>query len=353
MPLSKLSQIREITQNEKEAYNNLVSHPIQSWEWGEFRQKFGSKVVRLGVFENDKPTAAFQVFFRKIFKFPWTIGNLSKGILPEKEIVEKLKEIAEKEKAVFVKIEPDIVVRRWKNIKGEIKIPVSQETTIDLKELGLFPAKKPLFSRFSFILDIKKSEEDLLLEMVKRTRYNIHLAQDHGVVVEEKSNEEGMEEFIWLFQETQKRGKFYMHSAKYFRQMWQILGSAGIIRILLAKYQGHVLNAKILFFWKNRLFCPYGASSRQFASLKAANLIYWEIIRLGKKLGCESFDMWASLGPEPEPKHTWYGFHQFKAGYGADLVEYAGSWDLVNNKFLYEGFHLADSVRWVLLKLKR
>jgi len=343
--------IREFTPDEKELYNSVILHPIQSWEWGEFRQKTGSRVVRFGVFGKNGPEAAFQVFFRKIPKLPCTIGNLSKSVVPLQEVVIKLKELAKKEKAIFIKIEPDTIVRRWENVKGEINEPPIEERALDLKSSGLISAQRPLFSRFSFILDITKSEEDLLLNMVKRTRYNIHLSRERGVVVEEKTDEQGLEEFLKLFQETQKRKRFRMHSVRYFRQMWQVLGKTGILRILLAKYQGKILNAKILFVWQDRLFCPYGASSKEHANLKAANLIYWEIIRLGKKLGCRSFDMWASLGPKPNPKHSWYGFHQFKAGFSPELVEFSGSWDLIGNRFLYPAFNLADAVRRGLLKI--
>ncbi len=346
--------IRELNSSDKEIYNNLANHPIQSWEWGEFKEKSGNIVKRWGVFNNEnKLSSVFQVFYRKIPKTNLTVANCSKCSLPEKTIVEKIKEESRKQKTVFVKFEPDFIQKKWENIKGEIQPEPEVLKEIDLKNLGLKKAKKALFSQYSFVLNLNKSEEDLLSAMEKRTRYNIHLAQKSGVVVEEATNESGLEEFIKLFEQTQKRAKFYMHAPAYFKDMFKILASAGIIKILLAKYHGQVLNAKILFIWKNRLFCPYGASSKEFLNLKAANLIYWEIIRFGKKIGCESFDMWAGLGPKKNSKHPWQGFHDFKTGYAPDLVEYVGSWDLVLKGFLYYGFNMANSIRWGILKIKR
>ena len=45
-----------------------------------------------------------------------------------------------------------------------------------------------------------------------------------------------------------------------------------------------------------------------------------EVIRFGKAQNCKMFDMWGSLGPEPDKNDPWYGFHRFKKGYGGELL---------------------------------
>jgi len=84
----------------------------------------------------------------------------------------------------------------------------------------------------------------------------------------------------------------------------------------------------------------------------APNLLMWEVIKLGKKLGCKSLDMWGSLGPNPNKKDDWYGFHRFKQGYGGNLVEFIGSYDLVINQKLYPIYKTADLARWKALRVK-
>jgi len=83
------------------------------------------------------------------------------------------------------------------------------------------------------------------------------------------------------------------------------------------------------------------------------NLIMWEVIRFGKKKDCVLFDMWGSLGPEPDKKDSWYGFHRFKEGYGAKVVEFVGSWDLVIKPVLYWGYRGGNKLRWGVLRLKK
>ena len=128
---------------------------------------------------------------------------------------------------------------------------------------------------------------------------------------------------------------------------------AGIAHLLIARYQNMPLAAWTLFSFHNVLYYPYGTSSRQFREVMAPNLLMWEAIKLGKKLGCLSFDMWGALGPNPNPNDPFYGFNKFKEGYGAQLVEYVGTYDLVLKPKLYLLYTLANSWRWKILRLKR
>ncbi|MBI2598780.1 peptidoglycan bridge formation glycyltransferase FemA/FemB family protein, partial [Candidatus Curtissbacteria bacterium] len=76
-------------------------------------------------------------------------------------------------------------------------------------------------------------------------------------------------------------------------------------------------------------------------------------IKLGKKLKLKTFDMWGALGPDANANDPWYGFHRFKAGYGAKHVEYIGTYDLVLNPTLYKLLSTADRLRWLLLRITR
>jgi lipid II:glycine glycyltransferase (peptidoglycan interpeptide bridge formation enzyme) len=134
--------------------------------------------------------------------------------------------------------------------------------------------------------------------------------------------------------------------------MWQTMRAAGIARLLKATYQGEILTSWILFHYKDRLYYPYGASSRSHREVMASNLVMWQAMMLGKALGCASFDLWGALGPNPDPKDPWYGFHNFKMGYGGELAEFVGSYDLVINPILYRLYTIVDTWRWRYLKLR-
>jgi len=70
-------------------------------------------------------------------------------------------------------------------------------------------------------------------------------------------------------------------------------------------------------------------------------------------MGLKKFDLWGGLGADADVNHPWYGFHRFKLGYGPDLIDYVGSWDLVGNSLLYSGVKIANKLRWQYLNLRK
>src|SRR5258706_15184567 len=85
---------KDITIKDRESFNKLATHPLQSYEWGEFREATGIKVIRKGFFEKNKLSEAFQLTLHKIPKTSWHIGYLPKGTLPSRETITELKKEA-------------------------------------------------------------------------------------------------------------------------------------------------------------------------------------------------------------------------------------------------------------------
>jgi lipid II:glycine glycyltransferase (peptidoglycan interpeptide bridge formation enzyme) len=90
--------IRPINVDEKDAYNAVVSHPLQSYEWGQFRQKEGQHVERIGMFDNGALVGAFQVSFHHIPHTSYTVGYVPKGMLPDETLLRALTDIGTKRK---------------------------------------------------------------------------------------------------------------------------------------------------------------------------------------------------------------------------------------------------------------
>lgn len=354
-----MKETKFLTDEYKDEFDKLVCHPIQSWIWGDFKKSMGAATERIGFFEDGKLKSGIQIIFSKIPKTNYTVGIASKTLMPEQEHIEALKEAAKKHRAVFIKIEPDIFkpVQKDKSIKEDPYLEAdSLETLIEEKKNFLFKngAKngKPFFEKYNFILDIEKTEEELLASFHSKTRYNIRLAEKKGVTIIDNSTEEGMEDYIRLMEETTKRQGFFNHNGEYFRRMFKIFPKDNL-RIFEAVYNDEVLTAWILFNFNGKLYYPYGASSNSHRELMPNNLIMWKAIQYGKNLNCSSFDLWGCLGPNPDTNDSWYGFHKFKSGYNPQLVEYIGTFDFVYKPFMYKMFNIADKIRWIILKNKR
>jgi len=183
-----------------------------------------------------------------------------------------------------------------------------------------------------------------LKNLKQKTRYNIRLAEKKGVTVGEESTDEGFEKFLKLYFDTCERQKYYGHSREYHRIIWQSL-KGSIAKVLIANYENEPLAAYELFHYKDTFYYPYGGSSEKHRNVMSANLLMWQAILLGKKLGAKTFDLWGSLPQNFEQDNKWSGFTRFKEGYGTRYVEFIGSYDLVISPVLYKIYNTANTLR--------
>jgi len=341
--------IRDVGIEEKQLFNQAADHPLQSYEWGEFRKKTGVKVVRKGIFEGKKLNESVQVTIHPLPKLNRNVGYFPKGGMPNEPQLEILKKIGKENRCVMIKLEPNIGSPM---AGGQPEIQAWQTIEDFLRKNGCRKGR-PLFTKYSFQLNLDKSEEELLKGMHHKTRYNIRLAGRKGVKVRVDNSDESFKLFLrLLFKETLPRQGFYAHTPDYFRQLWQVLKPAGMVHLLRAYWQKETLAMFMVLVFNKKIYYPYGASTRKHKKLMAPNLLMWEAIKLGKKLGCEQLDMWGSLGPKAKKNDPWHGFHRFKQGYGGDLVEFLGSYDLVLEPKWYWPYRLAEELRWVYLRTK-
>lgn len=311
----------------KESFNKLANHPLQTWEWGEFRALWGNEVLR---------TAFGQLTLHKIPYTTFKVGAFIKGPEPTGEMLTELKRIAREQNLLFIKMEPNMA-------QGD------KEKAKNLLKSNRAVPGKTLFTPTTFWIDLTKKEDELLASFESKTRYNIRYATRQGVVVEEDNSPEAFKRYLELTNETAKRQNFFAHTKRYHELMWKTLhtdmvgaGEEPIARLLTAKYQGEIITTWILFVWKDLLYYPYGASTDKYKNVMANNLMMWEAIKLGKKLGLSTFDLWG--------REEGKGFTKFKEGYNPKIVEFLGTWDLVINPVFYWPFRLAEIARWSILK---
>lgn len=332
--------------NTKAEWNQSVNHPLQAYEWGEFREATGVKVVREG---------GIQVTIHQIPHTPWTVGYAPKTSEITKQQTNILAAIAKKYNCIFIKVEPKIEVNQTNQ----------QTNKLTLKQWG-FVEGRSLFTKYNFVLDVTPSETELLASFKQKTRYNIKVAEKRGVTVEIDDSPAAFARYLALTEETTSRQGFYAHGPRYHSTMWSVLGDSRskiqdssddkyrlTAHLLVARYQGEIITTWVLFKFGDTLYYPYGASTREHREVMANNLVMWEAIKLAKQWKLKYLDMWGALGPEPDPKDPWYGFHTFKAGYGARHVEYVGTWDYVAKPLLYKLYTVGDKLRWLYLRYQK
>jgi lipid II:glycine glycyltransferase (peptidoglycan interpeptide bridge formation enzyme) len=298
--------------------DRIAIHPLQTSAWAEFRKKWGNEILetKYGILT--------------LHKIPFTsykIAMFEKGTTPTKEMLGDIKVIGKENNLIFIKLEPNCIK--------------SEELVRLVKSEGAVPGKT-LFTPSTFWIDLTPSEGELMKSFSSKTRYNIRVAERNGVKVKEDNSETVFNRYLELTRETVSRQGFYAHSEKYHRLMWGVLRKAGIAHLLAAEFNGEIITTWIVFVWKNFLYYPYGASTETHKNVMANNLMMWEAIKFGKKLGLTTFDLWG--------REEGKGFTKFKEGYNPRVVEFLGTWDLVINKPLYTIYRLAEKIRWPILK---
>jgi lipid II:glycine glycyltransferase (peptidoglycan interpeptide bridge formation enzyme) len=334
----------DINDENQKQWDRVVSHPLQSWQWGEFRKSMGIPIERIGIYKENKLIDGWQITFHKIPKTPFTVGYFPKGPKITNEMIEQLKKVGKKHNTIFIQIEPNIQ-------KNSIdKYRTAGIASRDTKQISnLIPSHHPLFTKYTFQLDLTKSEDDLLQTMHHKTRYNIKIAKKHNVTITEDNSKQAFLAYLRLEKETTTRQKFFAHSLTYHETMWKYMKN-DIAKLFIATYQDKILSAWILFCFKDILYYPYGSSSSEYRNVMAPTLMLWETARWGKKNGFKIYDLWGSMGPNPNELDPFFGFHHFKQGFNPMLIEFIGSFDLVLNPIPYQLYKVADVIRWKLLK---
>ncbi len=333
-------QIREIT--DKSQWENFINAQnantfLQSWNWGEFNLKNGDKIFRLGIFENDILVGAALIIKisarRGKFLFcPHLLLALSAVEGASRKsleiLFEYLKDLAIKEKVDFVRISPLI-----QNTPENLKI---------FQDYGFRNAPiHMMHPELSWILDISKSEEEILKGMRKTTRNLVRRAEKpfdlvrlhspqaaqgkESVEVLEVKTIEGIEEFYKLHEQTVGRHGFIPFSKNYLKKEFVAFSPDGQISVFFAKHDGQVLSSAVIVFYGGSAFYHHGAS--QTSKIPASYLLMWRIIQESKKRGCKIFNFWG-IAPEDKPKHPWAGLTLFKTGFGGERQEYLHCQDL-------------------------
>jgi lipid II:glycine glycyltransferase (peptidoglycan interpeptide bridge formation enzyme) len=153
-----------------------------------------------------------------------------------------------------------------------------------------------------------------------------------------------------LYRETAQRDRITLHDFDYYRRQFDLAqegagGSAGpVLKLLLARHEGDLLAGIIVAIHGLGATYLYGASSDAKRNLMPAYALQWEAIRLSRRLGCRTYDLFG-IPPSPDPGHPMHGLYRFKTGFGGRLVHRPGCWDFPYRRAGYAAYALAERVR--------
>jgi peptidoglycan pentaglycine glycine transferase (the first glycine) len=303
-------------------------HLLQTGEWGELKSAFGWKPVRLIL---DDTTGA-QILFRRL-PFGLTLGYMPKPVFSDKlsgignQFWKDVDSVCKKNRAVFLKIEPDV----W---DGDSPLLLGEGLGVSVSPHNIQPSR-------TIIISIKETEDEILGRMKQKARYNVRLAEKKGVTVRASNDIEG---FHAMMQITGGRDGFGVHSFDYYRRAFELFHPTGACELLVAEFEGRPLAALMVFAHGQRAWYVYGASNDEERNRMPTYLLQWEAIRWAKARGCEEYDLWGvpdenedilEANFETRNDGLW-GVYRFKRGFGGEVKRAAQSYDRVYNPLVYK-----------------
>lgn len=234
-----------------------------------------------------------------------------------RDVFGKIRKVAEKEKCVFIRMRPQLAATA-----DNLKL---------LESLGLKKSPMHLAAEHTVMLDLTKSEEELLADMRRQTRYEVRRADKLGIKVEKSDSEEIFKEFHKIQAETARRQNFVPPDLKTLLAEREALDS----EIYVAKNAEGKSVAYGLIIKDGYEADYYEAASTELnRKLPGAYALLWQAIRDLKAAGFKRFNLWG-IAPVGQPNHRYAGVTTFKTGFGGEIVEYVPAHDLIISRVKY------------------
>lgn len=369
-------------------------HYLQTSSWGEVNNKRGVKTRFLGLFDNNKLISTAMLIEKKILNYK--TYYCPRGFIcdyKDKEIVKNtiyyLKDYVKKHNGLYLKMDPDIIIRKLDSNCNPIYIDGDNLELIEyIKSLGgrhrgfTLKLSESSLPRFTFRVDITK---DNLLESFHQTTRNLlkrNNPYDLKIYVGDKGD---LEKFYSIMKETSIRKDMYVEDKTFFDSFYNTLHDKGMSDLYIVsvnidelkdKYKTliknteeelnnidnkkgkkqdlidklnkynkelkqvenitekeYILSSMITAKYKDIVWTIHGANANELSFLNANYEMYYQIIKDAKKDGYKWVDFYGSEG-SIDKKSSAFGIFNFKVRFGGDFDEFIGEFDLIVRPFM-------------------
>ena len=297
---------------------------LQAQSWLDFQKHIGRKTwrfdngkIKANIIQHDLP------FGKNYLYIPHgpeiSFDAISGGIKNElAQFVAYLKNLAREEKSIFVKIEP-----------------LDDKVMEFIHGFGFKKSSKKIQPQRSIIINLEKSEDELLSAMHHKARYNIKIAEKNGLKFVVGNN---IDVFWKLLKHTAKKDNFSTHPKKYYEKLCSAPGL--MAEMVFVQHDGVSIAGALLLADGDTVYYLHGAMDRdpKYRPMMAPHLLQWEIIKWAKGYGMKNYDLWGI------DAKLWPGVTRFKLGFGGQEVEYPGSFDLPVSKIWYLMYKIARKI---------
>jgi len=302
---------------------------LHSWEWGEFNISLGHSIERRALINKEKEIVCVFLAIiisakrgRFLFIPHGPIFSNKSGLEDDvfKELLTHLKTITQTHACLFIRISPLLLKK--------------QNTIVIFKHNGFVEAPMHMHSELCWVLDLAPSEDDLLKNMRKTTRYLIKQKEKSNITVNKSTDVADFDQFYSVYLKTQQRQQFVGFSKDYLYKEISTFLKSGRGILYFAYCEKVLLSTAFIVSYGNAGYYHHGASIIENKNTPTAYVIQWEIIKDLKTQGKSYYNFWG-IAPQNNPKHPWNGLTFFKQGFGGESVEYIHAQDFKLHPLYY------------------
>lgn len=276
-------------------------HPLQLWGWGEVKSAHNWDAVRALVYKDEILVGAAQILKRNLPAPFNALAYIPRGPVAaqkdRKVVLDALSDFVKTEmKAIVLTIEPD-----WTTIPDAAGWVASSNTILIPRTL---------------ILDLTKTEDELLGAMAKKTRQYIRKSAQEAIEMRQVKGREELDLCLDIYEDTARRAGFALHERQYYHDVFTMLGEYS--PIFAAFSDGKPITFLWLAISGTTAFELYGGMDDEGQRLRANYALKWHAIQTTKKWGIERYDFNGLLND---------GVSTFKQGFASHEDMLAGTYD--------------------------
>lgn len=335
-----MSDLRVEDAASREEWDNFVksheeSNFLQSWDFYEFHASRGKKIVRRVFYDEDKIVAVYAgvVETAKRGTYMAIAGGpildwASKSLV--KKVFEDIKSEGNKTHSAFVRVRP--------------QLPLSDKSLKLMSELGLKKAPMYLSVEYAGVLDLRKTEEEILAGASQGFRRKLRKAEKAEITVETTNDPKIVKTFYELEVKHAKRQGFVAFSESFLTKQFEAFAKNDEVLMYTAKKDGEILAQNFMIFYGPEASYHYGVSSDLGTKYSAAPLLHMEAMREARDRGIIRYNLWGIVGLD-EIKHRFYGVSEFKRSFGCEELKYTPAHDLILKPTKYHLTKIVETAR--------
>jgi lipid II:glycine glycyltransferase (peptidoglycan interpeptide bridge formation enzyme) len=311
--------LASLTDEERAQWDRFVvespfGHSFQSLAWGEFQKIYSHRDCLYLIGTRQGRWQAVALIFRRQWPKPFSRYcnyEISCGpVYREKEDLDEIVRFLDQwaaPRAVFLQIGPRWPLKYYAQMTG---LPQS---------LGFEPSSDPnaaIYAEETVLVDLRPSDEEILMSFRYTTRYEIRKAERAGVRVRFSNDPQAMKDFYDLHLQQSTRLGVAPESRPFFMLMQEhVLSDPAHGCIAIADYEGQPLSAAIYFRFASLCRFHFGASNEHLRrKLDTSHLLHWRAMQHFKQEGCDSYDL-CGASPSLPRNYPTYGINIFKTGF--------------------------------------